>query len=67
MTKIIEEDMETTEPKYKNILNHQGNIKDIDFDSLAESLFLFCIESVFSISFSSLIDFDKTLLVRLKS
>jgi len=67
VTKTIEKAMETNENKYKNILNHQGNIKDIDFDSLAESLFLFCILSVLSISFSSLIDFDHKPLVRLKS
>ncbi len=59
--------METNENKYKNILNHQGNIKDIDFDSLTESIFLFSIVSVFSISFSSFIDFDQRVDVRLKS
>ena len=67
MTKTIEKAMETNENKYKNILNHQGNIKDIDFDSLTESIFLFSIVSVFSISFSSFIDFDQTVDVRLKS
>jgi hypothetical protein len=67
VTKTIEKAMETNENKYKNILNHQGNVNLIDFDSLTESIFLFSIVSVLSISFSSLFDFDHKPLVRLKS
>jgi hypothetical protein len=34
VTKTIEEAMTINENKYKNILNHQGNVKHIDSDSL---------------------------------
>jgi hypothetical protein len=34
VTKTIEETMTTNEIKYKNILNHHGNVHGIDFDSL---------------------------------
>jgi hypothetical protein len=34
VTKAIEEAMTTIENKFKNILNHHGNVQDIDFDSL---------------------------------
>jgi hypothetical protein len=67
VTKTIEVAMAKNEPKYKNILNHQGNKKDIDFESSVWILFLFKLELVFLISFTSLVDFDQTLLVRLKN
>ena len=38
VTKTIEEAIMTNEPKYKNILNHQGNVKRINSDSLVWSL-----------------------------
>ena len=34
VTKTIEEAMTIKEKKYKNILNHHGNVNLIDFDSL---------------------------------
>jgi hypothetical protein len=33
VTTTIDEAMTTNENKYKNILNHQGNLKLFDFDS----------------------------------
>ena len=65
--KTIEEAMETNEPKYKNILNHQGNVQRNDFDSSVRIFFLFILKTVFFMSLSSLVDFDQTLLVRSKS
>jgi hypothetical protein len=67
VTKPIEEAITTNETKYKNILNHQGNVIDIVFDSFVSELFLFKLDSLFLMSLSSLFDFDQTLLVRLKS
>jgi hypothetical protein len=69
VTKPIEEAITKNENKYKNILNHHGNVIDIDFDSSVLKLFLLKLDSFneFLMSFSTFFDFDRKLLVRLKS
>jgi hypothetical protein len=54
VTKTIEEAITINENKYKNILNHQGNVQRNDFDFMVRKLFSFKLKSMFLMSFSSL-------------